>query len=80
MSIQVFDGNTDRNTAVSSLFPKPFQATHIRIRPTAWQSHISMRFEILGCEGTLFKKEKEKKKKEKKKKKKKPEIIFRIIF
>ena len=52
--LKVFDGNTDRNTGVTSLFPRPIQATHIRIRPTAWESYISMRFEILGCQGTLY--------------------------
>ncbi|XP_072041386.1 uncharacterized protein [Amphiura filiformis] len=45
----IFDGNTDQNTVVTNLFPKPVIASYIRIVPTAWNQRISMRFELLGC-------------------------------
>ena len=31
------------------MFPKPVAARCIRINPRAWQGHISMRFDVLGC-------------------------------
>ncbi|XP_072042888.1 EGF-like repeat and discoidin I-like domain-containing protein 3 [Amphiura filiformis] len=46
----IFDGNTDQTTVVSNLFPTPVVASYIRIIPTAWHDHISMRFELVGCE------------------------------
>ncbi|XP_072041633.1 EGF-like repeat and discoidin I-like domain-containing protein 3 [Amphiura filiformis] len=45
----VFDGNTDQNTVVTKLFPTPVKTSYIRIIPTAWNGHISLRFELLGC-------------------------------
>ncbi|XP_072030012.1 uncharacterized protein [Amphiura filiformis] len=47
----IFDGNTDRNTHVTSMFPSPVEAKSIRIQPTAWSGHICTRFELLGCQG-----------------------------
>ncbi|XP_072035554.1 uncharacterized protein [Amphiura filiformis] len=46
----IFDGNTDRTTVVTNLFLVPVIASFIRIIPTEWNGHISMRFELLGCE------------------------------
>ena len=43
---RVFDGNSDRNTKVLQTFNTPFTARAVRINPVAWQSHISMRFEV----------------------------------
>ncbi|XP_072030010.1 uncharacterized protein [Amphiura filiformis] len=50
----VFDGNTDRSTPITSMFPSPVEAKSVRIQPTAWYGHISMRFELLGCEGDAW--------------------------
>ncbi|XP_072033081.1 lactadherin-like [Amphiura filiformis] len=47
----IFVGNTDQHTVVTNLFPAEVTAAYIRIVPTAWSTHISMRFEVLGCEG-----------------------------
>ncbi|XP_072017844.1 lactadherin-like [Amphiura filiformis] len=47
-----FNGSTDRNTVVVVLFPSPVRASFIRIRPTAWHNHISMRFEVLACDNS----------------------------
>ncbi|XP_072033082.1 hyalin-like [Amphiura filiformis] len=48
----IFDGSTNQHTVVTNLFPAEVTAAYIRIVPTAWRSHISMRFEILGCQDT----------------------------
>ena len=48
---QIFEANTDRNTTVTSYFPKPVYARIVRItcltknEGNLWQ----MKFEILGC-------------------------------
>ncbi|XP_033105774.1 uncharacterized protein LOC117108037 [Anneissia japonica] len=47
----VFTGNTDQETAVTNMFPTSVEAQYVRIHPTAWFGHISLRFEILGCRG-----------------------------
>ena len=50
--LQIFQGNSDRNTLVTSLFASEVRAILVRILPTEWQgSHPNMRFEILGCQG-----------------------------
>ncbi|XP_072017483.1 uncharacterized protein, partial [Amphiura filiformis] len=46
----VFDGNSDRDTAVTKLFPSAVQATMIKIRPIEWHNYVSMRFDLIGCE------------------------------
>jgi hypothetical protein len=52
--LQIFDGNNDRNTVVSAFFETPVKATFMRIRPTEWHDHISMRFEVVGSEGNML--------------------------
>ncbi|XP_072041305.1 lactadherin-like [Amphiura filiformis] len=49
----VFDGNTDQNTVVTKLFPTPVKTSYIRIVPIAWNGHISLRFELLGCKANI---------------------------
>ncbi|XP_038060521.1 lactadherin-like [Patiria miniata] len=44
-----FPGNSDRNTHVTTTFPKAFQARFLRILPTRCHGHCCMRFEVLGC-------------------------------
>ncbi|XP_038060527.1 lactadherin-like [Patiria miniata] len=44
-----FPGNSDKNTRVTTTFPKAFQARFLRILPTQHHTHSSMRFEVLGC-------------------------------
>ncbi|XP_072017380.1 uncharacterized protein [Amphiura filiformis] len=46
----VFDGNTDRDTIVPRLFPSHVRATVIRIQPIQWHNHISIRFDLIGCD------------------------------
>jgi hypothetical protein len=52
--LQIFNGNTDQSTVVTALFDTPVQAAVVRIVPTEWHNHISMRFEVLGCEGNVL--------------------------
>ena len=48
---QIFEGSSDKDTPVASFFPSTIMATLLKIRPTEWNTIISMRFEILGCKG-----------------------------
>ena len=50
---QVFEGNTDRYTHVEQKLPEPISLTAIRIRPVSWNIKISMRFELIGCLGSV---------------------------
>ncbi|PFX19748.1 EGF-like repeat and discoidin I-like domain-containing protein 3 [Stylophora pistillata] len=42
----VFEGNIDRDTVVYHLLDPPITARFLRVKPTEWQSHISMRLEL----------------------------------
>ncbi|XP_028411620.1 EGF-like repeat and discoidin I-like domain-containing protein 3 [Dendronephthya gigantea] len=44
-----FQGNTDRNSIVHNTVIPHISARFIRIHPTAWCDHISMRAEFYGC-------------------------------
>ncbi|XP_030841953.1 uncharacterized protein LOC115924199 [Strongylocentrotus purpuratus] len=44
----VFNGNIDRNSKVTTAFGLPIVGRFLRIHPTTWNNHISMRLEILG--------------------------------
>ena len=44
---RVFQGNSDQNTHVTNYFDTPVTARTLRIKPTAWNSYISMRFDAL---------------------------------
>lgn len=45
----VFQGNTDTNTHVTNTFECPVRARCIRLNPTGWNIHISLRFDVIGC-------------------------------
>jgi hypothetical protein len=47
--MQVFSGNTDRNTVVRQEVKPVIVARFIRIQPKSWNWHISMRTEVHGC-------------------------------
>ena len=51
MFVQIFSGNTDSDTIVTTIFAEPIVAQYVRIRPTEWNGNISMRLELLGCSG-----------------------------
>ncbi|XP_038051445.1 lactadherin-like isoform X1 [Patiria miniata] len=44
-----FPGNSDRSNPVTTTFPKALQTRFLRILPTEWSAHCSMRLEVLGC-------------------------------
>jgi hypothetical protein len=46
----VFNGNTDRGSIVFNVLSPTVKARYIRIHPETWYGHISMRFEVYGCQ------------------------------
>ena len=50
---QVFVGNSDRDTVEKNPVISPVKARYIRLIPTEWHNHISMRIELYGCLGRL---------------------------
>ena len=50
---QELDGNTDHDTVVYHHLNPPITARFLRIKPTAWQQHISMRIELYTYRGML---------------------------
>ena len=49
--LQVLVGNSDSETVVKHGLTPPIKARYIRLTPTAWNVHISMRMELYGCLG-----------------------------
>ncbi|XP_077969093.1 EGF-like repeat and discoidin I-like domain-containing protein 3 [Styela clava] len=47
---KVFQGNNDRNTKVTNIFPNPLVCRYVRLYPQRWYGHLSMRMEILRGE------------------------------
>jgi hypothetical protein len=47
---RVFEGNTDKNTKVDTLFREPVRARYLRIYPMEWHEYPSMRAGALVCE------------------------------
>ncbi|XP_066019015.1 uncharacterized protein [Pocillopora verrucosa] len=48
-SVTEFKGNQDRNEVVYNTLRPPLKARYVRIIPTQWNKHISMRIELFGC-------------------------------
>ena len=46
---QLFQGNTDMDTVVYHDLNPIIEARYIRVRPTKWYGHISMRMELYTC-------------------------------
>ncbi|XP_035689932.1 CUB domain-containing protein 2-like isoform X2 [Branchiostoma floridae] len=46
---KVFIGNTDYYTPVTNLLDNAVEARYVRFLPQTWESYMSMRAEILGC-------------------------------
>jgi len=49
-SERIFTGNNDQNTIVENAFDDVFVARYVRVYPQTWNSHMSMRWEVYGCE------------------------------
>ncbi|KAL5012643.1 hypothetical protein ScPMuIL_011194 [Solemya velum] len=47
---QCFTGNNNTDTLVVNVLPNPVNARFIRINPTNWHEHITMRFGVKGCD------------------------------
>ena len=47
--VQIFEGSWDSDTAVTHYFYAPVVAQYVRINPQTWETHIAIRFELLGC-------------------------------
>ncbi|XP_013397759.1 uncharacterized protein LOC106164412 [Lingula anatina] len=48
-TLKTFTANKDQNTKVTNTLTYPLKARYVRLIPVAWNGHISMRWEILGC-------------------------------
>lgn len=46
---KLFFGNVDTDSAQVNFLHPPISARYVRINPTKWVSHVSMRAELLGC-------------------------------
>ncbi|KAH3752113.1 hypothetical protein DPMN_186723 [Dreissena polymorpha] len=51
----LFDANKDGNTVRLNKLPCPVLALCARVNPTKWHGHISMRFDVRGCDGSIQK-------------------------
>ncbi|XP_035673304.1 lactadherin-like [Branchiostoma floridae] len=49
---RVFPGNYDQDTEVRHLLDPPVTARYVRFWPQTWNSHLSMRVEVLGQDCT----------------------------
>lgn len=47
--LKIYQGNNDQNTVVVNTLIEPIEARYIRLHPTAWYGHISLRMELYGC-------------------------------
>ena len=46
---QEFAANNDRESERIHFLNEPFFARYVRLHPTDWHNHVSMRAAILGC-------------------------------
>ena len=48
---QILQGNTERNVVVTNKLDPPMPSVKfLKIHPKTWESHLALRFELLGCE------------------------------
>lgn len=47
--LQTFLGNQDENTSVTNQFQSSMIAKCVRVNPLAWNHHIAMRLDLMGC-------------------------------
>ena len=46
----MYQANSDQNSVVVNTLIKPVEARFIRLNIEEWHGHISMRFELYGCD------------------------------
>ncbi|KAJ8027246.1 Discoidin-1 subunit A [Holothuria leucospilota] len=49
-STPVIEGTFDRDTVAHRYFDHPITARYFRINPVTWHGHITLRFDLLGCD------------------------------
>ena len=49
----LYSGNTDRDTKKTNNLPPNTAARYVRLRPNDWETYISMRWEVTGCDCKL---------------------------
>lgn len=49
-STAVIEGTFDRHTVARRFFDRPIVARYFRINPVTWFGHITLRFDLLGCD------------------------------
>ena len=54
MYFKVFKGNEDSDSIVYHQLNPPIKAHYIKLRPTAWYGHISLRMELCGCSAGMI--------------------------
>lgn len=47
--VQLFFGNSDKDTPMMNQLAEPVLARYIRIIPQSWNGSLCMRLEVLGC-------------------------------
>ena len=47
---RVFSGNIDRDTVVENTLKTAVAARYVRVYPLVWQQHMSLRWEVYGCD------------------------------
>ncbi|CAK8673207.1 unnamed protein product [Clavelina lepadiformis] len=52
----IFDGNSDQDTQVTNLFPRPIIARHLRCYPVEWKDRAALRIEYIGCKASCLNK------------------------
>ncbi|CAH1794007.1 unnamed protein product, partial [Owenia fusiformis] len=51
---EILPGNEDRNRHVINLIEPPVNARFVRINPQAWKDHVSLRFDVIGCNSSEY--------------------------
>ena len=54
MYLKVFKGNEDRDSIVHHQLNAPIKARYVKLRPTVWYGHISLRMELYGCSAGMI--------------------------
>ena len=52
----VFEGNYDSNTVVTHSLEIAVAARYVRVYPQSWRQHMSMRWEVYGCDTSKWSK------------------------
>ena len=45
----IFIGNNDNESKVLNELPSPINTIYLRLQPVTWLTHISLRWDVVGC-------------------------------